>query len=246
MVMRKEENSIILEPGDLLYRYDLGEKLDAEWLTDYSSPEYISPKYGRKNTIGAFFYFNDRTVAIQTLAQAIYNQRELGNIYDCGTITQCEVLNEIFLLDLSTGLYRCSNIISVLCDLGIDVINEQFFNYQKELPHSVLKDETINLFSNNKQIAQDAANEIDKFFLNRINLLGQSLTDFGNGKPFRDMLISMHYEGYVFWENPVSDTYCLFNPNKVSSPIHEVLTIESDEKLQELIEGIERRAKQGK
>ena len=40
MVMRKEENSIILEPGDLLYRYDLGEKLDAEWLTDYSSPEY--------------------------------------------------------------------------------------------------------------------------------------------------------------------------------------------------------------
>ena len=109
--------------------------------------------------------FNDRTVAIQTLAQAIYNQRELGNIYDCGTITQCEVLNEIFLLDLSTGLYRCSNIISVLCDLGIDVINEQFFNYQKELPHSVLKDATINLFSNNKQIAQDAANEIDKFFL---------------------------------------------------------------------------------
>lgn len=38
--MRKEENSIILEPGDLLYRYDLGEKLDAEWLTDYSEKKY--------------------------------------------------------------------------------------------------------------------------------------------------------------------------------------------------------------
>lgn len=77
MVMRKEENSIILEPGDLLYRYDLGEKLDAEWLTDYSSPEYSFSEYGPKNKIGLFFFYNDISAAKNTLAQAVYNQKRL-------------------------------------------------------------------------------------------------------------------------------------------------------------------------
>ena len=39
MVMRKEKNSIILEPGDRLCRYDLGTDLSVDWSTEYENPE---------------------------------------------------------------------------------------------------------------------------------------------------------------------------------------------------------------
>lgn len=44
MVMRKEKNSIILEPGDRLCRYDLGTDLSVDWSTEYENPEYIGNK----------------------------------------------------------------------------------------------------------------------------------------------------------------------------------------------------------
>jgi len=244
--MRKEENSIILEPGDKLYRYDLGDNLPTEWSTDYSSPEYISPKYGRKNVIGAFFFFDDKQVTKKTLAQAIFNQKQKCKEYDCGTITHCEINSDIKLLDLSTGLYKCSNMISILCDLGIDVVSGKFYNYQKESSHSYLKDIVVKLYDKDKLTAQKAANKIDEFFLYSPPLLGQSLTDFGNGQHFKDMLENMYFEGYAFWENPISDTFCLFYSDKISNPIHEEIYIESDSELKEYLAIVEKNAKKGK
>lgn len=244
--MRKEENSIILEPNDKLYRYNLGINLPSEWSIGYSSPEYFSPKYGRKNAIGAFFFFDDRQVAKQTLAQAIYNQSEKGNNYTCGTITHCEINNEIRLLDLSTGLCKCSNIISVLCDLGIDVVSDKFYNYQKDLPHSCLQDVIGELFSEDKLTAMKAANEINQFFLNCPPLLGQSLTDFSNGLEFKNILNNIGFEGYAFWENLICDTYCLFNSEKIGNPIHEEVSVESDTELKELIALVKENAEKGK
>ena len=53
--MRKEENCIILELGDQLYRYDLGDHLPDNWSTDYYNPEYITPQYGRKKCDRSLF-----------------------------------------------------------------------------------------------------------------------------------------------------------------------------------------------
>ena len=103
MVMRKEKNSIILEPGDRLCRYDLGTDLSVDWSTEYENPEYIGCEFGKKNAIGAFFFYDKKTTAKKTLAQAIYNQNKKGNIYNSGTITYCEVVNELNLLDLDSG-----------------------------------------------------------------------------------------------------------------------------------------------
>ena len=238
--MRKEENCIILELGDQLYRYDLGDNLPDNWSTDYYSPEYITPQYGRKNAIGAFFFYNDCRAAKQTLAQAIHNQTKKGNRYDLGTITNCEVTGEIRLLDLQTGLYHCSNIISLLLELDIDIISDRFYNYQSNQPYSVLANAVSNLNSANIITKLNAVKDINQFFYDCPPLLGQSLTDFGNGEPFKELLQSKGYEGYVFMENWISDTFCLFNSNKITSPTHKIISVESDRELQDLIKSIKK------
>lgn len=63
MVMRKEKNSIILEPGDRLCRYDLVTDLSVDWSTEYENPEYIGCEFGKKNAIGAFFFYDKKTTA---------------------------------------------------------------------------------------------------------------------------------------------------------------------------------------
>lgn len=96
--MRTEENCVILEGGDNLFRYNLGRELPTEWSIDYSNPEYTSTEFGRKNKIGAFFFYDKDIAAKQVLAQAIFNQRKRGNEYQYATITHCQVVNDIKLL----------------------------------------------------------------------------------------------------------------------------------------------------
>lgn len=239
MVMRKEENIIILEPGDLLYRYDLGEKLDAEWLTDYSSPEYSFSEYGPKNKIGLFFFYNDISAAKNTLAQAVYNQKKIGTIYNYGTITSCQVIDDIRLLDLETGLYSCSDKIRFLHQIGLNVITERFYNYQFKRPYSELKDTFEDLLSTNKSLSLAAENAINEFFHNFPPLLGQSLTDFDNGETFKEILENNGFEGYMFMEDFISDTYCLLSSDKITAPEHEIIDINSNKELQKLIGSIE-------
>lgn len=239
MIMRKEENSIVLEPGDKLYRYDLGEKLDAEWLTDYSSPEYSFSEYGPKNKIGLFFFYNDISAAKNTLAQAVYNQKKMGTIYNYGTITSCQVIDDIRLLDLEAGLYSCSDKIRFLHQIGLNVITELFYNYQFKRPFSELQNSLEDLLSTDQSLSSAAENVINEFFYNFPPLLGQSLTDFDNGEVFKEMLENNEFEGYVFMEDFISDTYCLLSSDKITAPEHEIIDINSNEELQKFIASIE-------
>lgn len=239
MIMRKEENSIFLEPGDKLYRYDLGEKLDAEWLTDYSSPEYSFSEYGPKNKIGLFFFYNDISAAKNTLAQAVYNQKKMGIIYNYGTITSCQVIDDIRLLDLEAGLSSCSDKIRFLHQIGLNVITELFYNYQFKRPYSELQNALEDLLSTDQSLSSAAENVINEFFYNFPPLLGQSLTDFDNGEAFKEMLENKGFEGYVFMEDFISDTYCLLSSNKITEPEHEIIDINSNEEMQKLIASIE-------
>lgn len=237
--MRKEENSIILEPGDLLYRYDLGEKLDAEWLTDYSSPEYSFSEYGPKNKIGLAIFYNDISAAKNTLAQAVYNQKKMGTIYNYGTITSCQVIDDIRLLDLEAGLSSCSDKIRFLHQIGLNVITELFYNYQFKRPFSELQNSLEDLLSTDQSLSSAAENVINEFFYNFPPLLGQSLTDFDNGEVFKEMLENNEFEGYVFMEDFISDTYCLLSSDKITAPEHEIIDINSNEELQKFIASIE-------
>ena len=239
MIMRKEETSIFLEPGDKLYRYDLGEKLDAEWLTDYSSPEYSFSEYGPKNKIGLFFFYNDISAAKNTLAQAVYNQKKMGTIYNYGTITSCQVIDDIRLLDLEAGLSSCSDKIRFLHQIGLNVITELFYNYQFKRPYSELQNALEDLLSTDQSLSSAAENVINEFFYNFPPLLGQSLTDFDNGEAFKEMLENNEFEGYVFMEDFISDTYCLLSSDKITAPEHEIIDINSNEELQKFIASIE-------
>lgn len=64
--MRTEENCVILEGGDNLFRYNLGRELPTEWSIDYSNPEYTIIK-------SIFIYF-------------FYCIRYINNFLSCGRI----------------------------------------------------------------------------------------------------------------------------------------------------------------
>lgn len=81
----------------------------------------------------------------------------------------------------------------------------------------------------------NAADEINKFFFYNAPYLGQSLTDYENGILFKSILEEKNYEGYVFFENPESNTYCIFNSDKISDPIHEEVYIDTDDELKEFL-----------
>ena len=60
MVMRKEKNSIILEPGDRLCRYDLGTDLSVDWSTEYENPNILVVNLERKMRLEPFSFMIKR------------------------------------------------------------------------------------------------------------------------------------------------------------------------------------------
>ena len=230
--MRKDKNTIILEPGDKLYRYDIGSNLPKGWSTSYYSPEYNHSTFGIKNQIGAYFFFDELKVAKKTLAQVVCNKKTKGNTYSDGIITTCIVKEEIILLDLASKICTCFGIISRLKEIGIDILTDKFYNYLKEESFSVVQNVYNECEKRNKEskyITYD--NNIEDFFHTPM-YLGQLLTDFSNGKEFKEQLIKKGFEGYVFEENPESDTFCLFDAEKISEPCHEEICIKQDKELQ--------------
>lgn len=240
--MRKKDNSIILECGDTLYRYDLEENLPNNWDSGYHNIEYSGSAYGFKNQIGAVFLFDKKSVAKITLAGAINKQAEKGLKYNKVTISIVQVQQEINLLNLSSGILYCSNLISVLHEIGITITTNDFVNFQRNESFLSIHANLLDLYSKDPQKKIESANIINEFFYNRINLLGQTLTDFQNGRKFKKLLENRQYEGYVFGENPISDTYCIFSSNKLSQPIHKTIETAADDELKEyLIKDLEDR-----
>ena len=73
-----------------------------------------------------------------------------------------------------------------------------------------------------------AADAIEQFFCGHPPYLGQLLTDFGNGQHFKSLLQNAGFEGYVFMEQYASNTYCIFDSNKISLPMHHVFIPEDE------------------
>ena len=224
--MRRDIDKIILENGDVLYRYGLEQDFPDVWCNNIHNPEYNFDGLGHKNQIGAYFFYKDENTAKRVLKVAMKKQEEKGKIVEKATLTTCTVREDIVLLDLFTDIERCSNMISVLIALNLDVTNSSFYNYQQEKYYTEIERDVKLLFSENLEEKLEAAARIDGFFCNRPSLLGQSLTDFKNGDAFKDMLIRNHWEGYVFKEEESSNTYCILAATKLTNPVHKPLSRE--------------------
>lgn len=217
-------NDVVIQPGEKLYRYNIGIDIPSDWSSEYVNPEYIYPNLGRKNQIGAFFFYNNITAAKNTLFQAIKNFKDKGVIYKKGIITSCSNKSPIRLLDLSK-FDDCAKIIYFLCEQGIDILSDNFISQQRKCSFIKLKKYFELLSDNNPRISLKAINMINKFFNSWPHLLCQTLTDFDNGKYFKTMLEEKGYEGYIFKENPDSNTFCLFSPDKLTPPIHTIVEV---------------------
>jgi hypothetical protein len=218
---------MVLNKGTHLYRYCLGDNAPAVWSKDYFSPEYNYPKYGRKNQIGAFFFYLDEQTARNVLGQALKNSSKRGESYPQNTITTCETIEDISLLDI-TGCDRPIKILNVLYDAKIDVLTNDFVRHlYGDVPFDVIRayHQFIMEHENDNEvhISREKINyaaKIDDFFQFLVGYTGQLLTDFGNGVHFKRLLLEKGYEGYQFMEESSSPTICIFDSSKLSSPIH--------------------------
>jgi len=221
--MRQDGNKIILEPGDILYRYGLEQDYPSAWCNNIHNSEYFSNEHGYKNQIGAYFFYNNEDTAKRVLEAEIKKQEDKGIIVGKVTITSCEVREDIVLLDLHSGITRCCNMISVLRKLNLNVVTNSFYNYQRGSDYTMIENDLELIYSDDPVEKLNAGTRIDNFFYNLPSLLGQSLTDFQNGVVFKEMLIHNNWEGYVFKDEESSNTYCLLNATKLTEPNHEVL-----------------------
>lgn len=222
MLMRQDGNKIILERGDMLYRYGLEQYYPSVWCNKIHNSKYFFNEHGNKNQIGAYFFYNNEDTARRVLEVAIKKQETQGQRIEAATITSCEVREDIVLLDLFTGIESCSNMISVLRELNLNVVTNSFYNYQKKAYYTKIEHDLELLYSEDYANRLNAAKGIDDFFYNLPPLLGQSLTDFRNGVAFKEMLIRNHWEGYVFKEEERSNTYCLLDATKLTEPRHKL------------------------
>lgn len=222
--------SVILPVGTALYRYCLGTEVPTVWSSDYHSPEYFSPKFGDKNQIGAFFFYPYEQTARNVLSVAVQQQERQGHPYPNNTITNCHTTADINLLDI-TNCQRPVNILNILHDEGIDVLTTDFNKYLDDMVpfyqirghhQFIMQNEGTNDWIVKSDIKEYGV-QIDQFFHWRVQYIGQLLTDFGNGVTFKRLLQERGYEGYQFMEEKFTPTICIFEADKLTVPVHQIV-----------------------
>lgn len=219
-----------LSIGTNLYRYCLGNDIPKEWSTEHLSPEYYSNEYGDNNQIGAFIFYRDEKTAYNVLTAAIEKAAKHGQNYQNNTLTCCQIIEDISILDL-TDCDRPVQMLNLLYDEGVDVLTSEFFLHpNKEQSFDTIRGYHQYIMENEKTDDRfvkcemnDYAAKIDNFFQWLVGYTGQQLTDFGNGIPFKRLLEEKGYEGYQFMEEKSSPTICLFNSSKLTLPVHKIV-----------------------
>lgn len=233
--MNKEELSKILHIDTEFYRYDLSDSLPNDWTTDYHSIEYSYDR-GFKNICGSFFFYDNEQTALDVLKNAAKKR----NVH-AATITSCHILKEITLLDLSKNVSP-SQLLCCLYKNGIDVFKKDFYRYDedpsKDRKIDEMKESIEAIVTRDNKAREDmsfiikTATKINDFFYSKkcspceCRYLGQLFTDFDNGLKFKKMLLDKGYDGYCCMETLNGVTYCIFDHNVLSSPIHRLIYME--------------------
>lgn len=212
-----------------LYRYDVIQPPTEGWSNDYKSPIY-EYEHGPKNEIGAFYFFDSRNVSIEVGKNVIDKKKELikeNNPELSLWITSTRNFEELIMLDLS----HCSDVIDLYISLwneGIDVFRDDFYKFSRFSTSKLSQiREDVEYLSRHKESSSDKTLtckcNISNLFheyeeKDKLGYASQGLTDFCNGKIFKDLLEERGLEGYIFRETD-ANTYCLFNSEKLSQPI---------------------------
>ena len=234
---------VTIERELLLFRYDLVKPED-NWSTHYHSVEYEYTKlpdiFRYKNQIGAFFFYFTREQAINT-AKVACEKNGRTEFW----LTETMLNPRLQLLDLrdreshednSIELDSPVKIITYLFDLDIDILTKSFVKFEpigKDsivlTPFSIIRPQfeelnrLLSIHDADIQVVQKRyalANEINEFFHNHIGYFGQLLTDFTNGKAFKELMMNAGFDGYIFEEEREThiQTYCFFNADHLSAP----------------------------
>lgn len=235
---RLSVNTYSIPVGVKLYRYDI-QCPPSKWDITFKNAEYVydgaCEELCIKNRIGAFFFFANRATAYNT-GYIAAEKNKCNKIW----ITETSTISKIQLLNFS----HFENITSILLsfdELGFDILTEQFqkFNftgvckYFSEL--RPLVNQLRQLIDKPQKSSKDdcdilnLSTRIGDFFYgnDRIDYFGQLLTNFTNGKYFKEMLLSRGYDGYSFRESHDSPTYCILNPAAISDPTHQEIELPS-------------------
>lgn len=224
---------MILPAGTQLYRYCLKTDLPEEWSSEFENPEYANRPNGKKNQIGAYFFYSNEETAYNVAGCALKNYGVPHGISEY-TLTTCQTTNAIKLLDL-TGDMKPFPFLEELHNNGIDVLTNDFINYFKQnQPFSICRNnfelliKEINPFSQtNPHWHQNCAlyKPILLFFTynNNMHILGQLVTDFANGHAFKRMLKENGYDGYIFNEEKECPTICVFDAVNLTKPNHQII-----------------------
>ena len=222
----------IIQVGVPLYRYDLTEPPKEGWSQEYKSPIYCWDDAGPKNEIGAFFFFDNKREAIEVGNNALVQKENMIKRYNPDLsiwITKTIIKAKLNILDLS----ECKDIIDlyrVLWNEQINIFRDDFYRFdylRGSRPLSIIKDDVSYIASHTEgrktREWSECKYNIDTFcnYSDEINTLSyafQGLTDFSNGKIFKNLLEAKGLEGYIFQETDAK-TFCLFNSEKLSIPV---------------------------
>jgi hypothetical protein len=221
----------IIQAGVPLYRYDLTEPPKGGWNMEYKSPIYYWDEAGPKNEIGAFFFFDNKSDAIEVGKNALVLKETMIKTYNPELsiwITKTIIQDELYMLDLS----KCKDVIDlyvVLWNEQIDIFRDDFYRFdylRGSRPLLQIKDDTEYIVSHKDLPKTSKWSEckynIDIFSSGsddkiKLAYASQGLTDFSNGKIFKKLLDAKGYDGYIFRESD-ANTFCLFNSEKISLP----------------------------
>lgn len=135
-----------------------------------------------------------------------------------------------------TGCSRIAQVLRVLEDANINVLTGTFSCYESAANVTTFEAKFSDAFLLLKEFDNCSSDErfraaakilklanslhlLGTTAHDEVSLLGQRLTDFGNGELFKTMLSANGFDGYMWNEgNPIEVTYCLINSEKLSPP----------------------------
>lgn len=214
-----------IDKGYQLFRYCTSQPPEL-WSKDYKDPHYSSkrfPNWGNKNAIGAFFFFNNKNMAVNTARKVIIDNIKYNGGKGDYWITSTNLLKPILLLDLSS-IGTCLELICALNDIGIDILTDDYVSKGIDKKYSLLKEYIENPVQNEDIGINAKVQEI--LGVDNLCIGGgcQLLTDFSNGIHFKNVLTEKGYDGYIFNECPNLPnihTICLFESEKLNIPVTE-------------------------
>ena len=222
----------LVTKGLPLYRYDIIQPSKA-WDVNFKSPIYCSEDNSPKNEIGAFFFYDNEKETIAVAKNVVNQKRDFISSFNPNLsiwMTKTVLEKDFQMLDLS----ECQDIVELYVTLWneeINIFREDFYKYDALFPPRPMKiilDDIRYIASHNenKLNKSDRLNESKCKILNffssfgdneKLHYAGQLLTDFSNGRIFRELLEQKELDGYIFRETDAK-TYCFFRADKLSTP----------------------------